>query len=224
MNPLRLRCEVSLKLFHYTSSIAAESILLQGIRISGRPHPGPQFGKDFDAVSLTSSSSSNGHALRNGECLVGSRRDLFVKSYPQYADSECIQFSDVTEVRLTVQIADDDPKLVSWSEYCRRLDAPKHFKWAAEFAALFSPCFEAFTLAEQSFVARKVEQRVVKLKGDTWWFYEGNVPKERIIKIEDRIDRPGKTKSKPEVSISHIIDAHYRLDWFGLERFHVGCP
>jgi hypothetical protein len=141
-----------------------------------------------------------------------------VKSYPQYSDSDCVQFSDVTEVRLTVQIANDDPKLVSWSEYCRRLNAPEHFKWAAEFTALFSPDVLAFTLVEQSCVARKVEQGVLKRQGKTWWFYEGHVPKEWIIRIEDRIDHPGITKSKSDVCISNLLDPHSRLDWSGLER------
>jgi len=217
-----------MELFHYTYRDAAESILREGIRTSRRPFPIDGHGEDIDAVSLTTSKSSDGHGYSNGECLIGKRLAIFKEAERQYANAEAVQFKDKTEVRLTIHIDDRNPKLVSWTQYCLRLNASMDFKGAAELSALFSPCCQAFTFDEQILVLKKVSEGALTFQGHSWWFYEGQVPKEWIIKVEDKIRPPGTREANSQLCLPHLAKPRFGLEWSGIERQNhfaqVGSP
>jgi hypothetical protein len=120
---------LKMKLFHYTSIHHLSRILEQGILWKG----------DIP-ITRTGSYGSEGHAVWLTLCERASSDEHGLKN----------PICDKSEIRFTIQLDEDDPRLFKWSDYAKRRGVARNFY-------------------------RDLDDVGGGLS-DTWWLYVGQIP------------------------------------------------
>lgn len=182
---------------------------LRGIQSSGQIFLGKSpFCSKARFVCLTDSPDPEGHGLPQG-FLVPKKSANFVglaKKTNAPAEADHIIMANLRKYRLSIEIPQGDPALFHWDDLVKKMlqndlsfdamprnlsDAEKQIAFSEFiFSALHPGGYDHLTNIEIVSAVALISNKMVEgTKEDTWWFYEGEIDKSRITKIERELEK-----------------------------------
>lgn len=165
------------KLYHYTSAVGAESILAHAITEGHFNFPNGEV--LHKVVWLTTDPKVWGHGLPDGTTRLSDEQ----RSYLTRVSGRPVTNNftkDHTAVRLTVNVPDDHPGLISFRAYCQKVAT-------AQYARIYglSAIHNLKTLSDKEL---KRTFRTGVSKENTWWLSFNPIPATMITAVDANVD------------------------------------
>lgn len=192
---------LAMKLYHYTAASMGEAILTEGLTKGHLLHGDDSIRQDL--VWFTTDPSHEHHGLTLGTEALTPRH----VAYQQRLSPTPLRNArtlNKTQLRITVEIDDDSPWLMSFVDYAkRRGESPRYIK------AMGASC-----VLDSNLPAKKYQQllKSTPTKEATWWLYFGAVRPDAVKAVDFNVNG---------VFEPYSFEAHGRA---ALERYGFSAP
>jgi hypothetical protein len=165
------------KLYHYTSAVGAESILAHAITEGHFNLPSGEM--LHKVVWLTTDVKVWGHGLPDGKARLSDEQRSYLTRVSRRSVSNNFT-KDHTAVRLTVNVPDDHPGLISFRSYCQQVAT-------AQYARIYglSAIYNLKAISDKDL---KRAFRNGASKENTWWLSFKPIPATMITAVDANVD------------------------------------